>query len=386
MNRLEHVLAAAVLRVLRLLFDRLPIRQRVVLATARLSRLEGNLAYLHAAITRTTPDVAIVALLDPYSYGILGKLGYLLRMARGMYYLRTSSLFIVDNAYLPVHVAAHRPGTTVVQVWHAVGAFKRFGADTTTGLAEPEQSFLHRYYDYVICAGDASRAPYAAALRTPIERVLPLGVPRTDYFLDERALAQARERIVAAYPGLRARRVVLYAPTFRGRGRSKHGAPGFDAVALRAALPADHVLALKTHPNLDPRETPTVGFDVVLDPALEINEVFAAVDVLVTDYSSSVFEWALLRRPLVVLTEDLAAYERDPGLYLDPRTELIGRHVDDPEELGAAILDATVDDAAWSTFIARNLGGCDGHASGRFVERFLPAGMLPRASLRPENP
>jgi CDP-ribitol ribitolphosphotransferase len=386
MNRLEHVLASAVLRVLGFVFDRLPIRPRVVLATARLSRLEGNLAFLHAEIGRTRPNVTIVTLLDPYSYGILGKAGYLLRMARGTYYLRTSSLFIVDNAYLPVHVAAHRPGTTVVQVWHAVGAFKRFGADTTIGLAEPERSFLHRFYDYVICAGDASRAPYAAALRTPIERVLPLGVPRTDYFLDERALTQAREQILAAYPALRGGRVVLYAPTFRGRGRQKHGAPGFDAVALRAALPADHVLALKTHPNLDPRETPTAGFDVVLDPALEINEVFAAVDVLVTDYSSSVFEWALLRRPLVVLTEDLAAYERDPGLYLDPRTELIGRHVDDPNELGAAIRDASIDDAAWSAFIARNLGGCDGHASRRCIERFLPAGMLPRASLRPENP
>ena len=373
MNRLEHVLASAVLRVLGFVFDRLPIRERVVLATARLSRLEGNLAFLHAEIGRTRPDVKIVALLDPYSYAILGKLGYLLRMARGMYYLRTSSLFIVDNAYLPVHVAAHRPGTTVVQVWHAVGAFKRFGADTTVGLAEPERSFLHRYYDFVICAGDASRAPYAAALRTPIERVLPLGAPRTDYFLDERALAQARERILSAYPRLRGGRVVLYAPTFRGRGRQKHGAPGFDAVALRAALPADHVVALKTHPNLDPRETPTAGFDVVLDPALEINEVFAAVDVLVTDYSSSVFEWALLRRPLVVLTEDLAAYERDPGLYLDYRSQMIGTQVRDADGVADAILGGDFDLSGYGRFIAANIDARDGHASAVRFTGFRPA-------------
>jgi CDP-ribitol ribitolphosphotransferase len=371
MNRLEHALSAAVLRLLALVFDRLPVRDRIVLATARLARLEGNLAFLHAELLRARPERAVVTLLDPYSYGVLGKLAYLVRMARGMYYLRTSALFVVDNAYLPVHVGAHRRETTVVQVWHAVGAFKRFGADTATGLAEPERSFLHRHYDYVVCAGEASRGPYSAALRTPVERVLPLGVPRTDYFLDPEALRSARERMLARHPRLRAGRVVLYAPTFRGRGRAKHGAPGFDAVALRAALPADHVLVLKTHPNLDPRMTPTAGFDVVLDPALEINEAFAAVDVLVTDYSSSVFEWALLRRPLVILTEDLAAYERDPGLYVDPRTDLIGQRVDDPGGLADAIERATVDEAAWSSFIARNLGGCDGHASRRFVDRFV---------------
>jgi CDP-glycerol glycerophosphotransferase (TagB/SpsB family) len=373
MSRLEHVLASLVLRVLGLAFDRLPIRKRVVLATARVARLDGNLAFLHAELRRTRPGLEIVTFLEPYAYGLKGKLRYMGRLVRGTYLLRTSSLFVVDNAYLPVHVAPHRSGTTVVQVWHAVGALKRFGADTTSGLAEPERSFLHHHYDYVVCAGAASREPYAAALRTSVERVLPLGVARTDFFFDPTALAAAKERVLAAYPGLRAGRVVLYAPTFRGRGRAKRAAPGFDAVALRAALPPGHVLALKSHPNLDPAHVATAGFDVVIAADLEINEVFAATDVLVTDYSSSIFEWALLRRPLVLLIEDLAAYEHDPGLYLDARTELIGEQVARPEDLSRAIAEATVDEAAWTTFVARRLEACDGRASTRFVERFVPA-------------
>jgi CDP-glycerol glycerophosphotransferase (TagB/SpsB family) len=373
MNRLEHALATGVLRILGFLFDRLPIRRRVVLATARLARLEGNLAYLHAEIRRSRPRLPLVTLLEPYSYGIAGKLAYLLRLVRGTYLLRTSSLFVVDNAYLPVHVAPHRAGTTVVQVWHAAGALKRFGADTTTGLAEPERSFLHHHYDYVVCAGEASRRPYAAALRTPAERVLPLGVARTDYFFDPAALAASRERMFAAYPGLRAGTVVLYAPTFRGRGRAKHAPPGLDPVAVRAGLPPGYVLALKSHPNLDRALVSTAGFDVVIDPALEINEAFAAADILVTDYSSSIFEWALLRRPLVLLTTDLEAYERNPGLYLDARTELIGERVDEPRDLPRAIAEARVDEAGWTAFIARQVEACDGRASARFVERFVAA-------------
>jgi teichoic acid ribitol-phosphate primase len=372
MTRLEHALASTLLRILGFLFDRLPIRRRVVLATARLARLEGNLAFLHAEIRRARPRMEVRTFLEPYSYGLVGKLRYLARLVRGTYLLRTSSLFVVDNAYLPVHVAPHRPGTTVVQVWHAVGALKRFGADTTSGLAHPEHSFLHRNYDYVVCAGEASREPYSRALRTPLDHVLPLGVARTDFFFDPAALAAARERVLSAYPRLREGRVILYAPTFRGRGRAKRDAPGFDPSAVRAALPNGHILALKAHPNLDPALVSTAGFDVVVDRTHEINEVFAASDLLVTDYSSSIFEWALLRRPLVLLTEDIEEFERDPGLYLDPRIDLIGERVERPEDLPSAIARARVDDAAWTAFIGRQVDGCDGRASARFVERFVP--------------
>ena len=245
-------------------------------------------------------------LLEPYSYGLAGKLAYLVRLVRGMYHLQTARLFIVDNAYLPIHVAPHRRRTTVVQVWHAAGALKRFGLDTAAPMAEPERTFLHRYYDAVVVGGEWTRGPYAAALRTPIERVLALGSPRTDFFFDEAALAAARERVLAAHPELAGRRVILYAPTFRGRGLGKRAATGLDAAALRAALPADHALVLKTHPNLDPAATPTAGYDVVADPTAEINDLLALTDVLVTDYSSSVIEFALLRRPIVLLVGDLA--------------------------------------------------------------------------------
>jgi CDP-ribitol ribitolphosphotransferase len=371
MNRPEHALAAAVLRLLGWCFDRLPIRRRVVLATARLAYLEGNLAFIHAEIRRAHPDARIVTLLEPYSYRFVGKLAYLLRLVRGMYYLRTSSLFIVDNAYLPIHVAPHRPGVTVVQVWHAVGALKRFGADVAGGLRGPERDFLHRHYDYVVCAGERSREPWAAAFRTPVDRVLALGSARTDVFFDAAAMAATRDRLLGAHPKLAAGRVVVFAPTFRGRGREKHAGPGFDAAAVRAALPPGHVLALKSHPNLDPALVPTAGFDVVFDPSVEMTEVFAVTDVFVTDYSSSIFEWALLRRPLVLLTQDLAEYERAPGLYLDPRRDLIGERVDDLGDLVPAIVRARVDEARWTAFLAEQIEACDGHASARIVERFL---------------
>jgi teichoic acid ribitol-phosphate primase len=370
---LEYRLSAFVLRILGVLFGVLPIRRnRVVLATARLAVLEGNLKEIHDAIRRLRPDAEIVLLLEPYGYGLAAKVGYLLRLVRGMYHVRTAGLVVIDNAWLPVHVAPHRRGTTVVQVWHAAGALKRFGVDTLAPLAEPERTFLHRYYDYVVCSGEASRGPWSAALRTPVERVLPLGTPRTDPFFDPAAVTAARERALAAYPVLAGRRVVLHAPTFRGRGSAKRGDDQLDAAAVRAALAPEDILVLKSHPNLDPARVRTEGYDLVVPPGDDMNDLLALADVLVTDYSSSIFEVALLRRPLVLLVGDLDAYELDPGLYLDMRTDVVGTLVTDSAGVAVAVAAGTVDEAAYDAFIARHLGGCDGHAAERFVERFLP--------------
>ena len=208
-------------------------------------------------------------LLEPYAYGLAGKIRYLLRLVRGTYYLQTSGLVIVDNAWLPVHVAPHRAGTTVVQVWHAAGALKRFGADTLGGLEEPEATFLHRHYDYAIASGEAGREPWSRALRTPLERVLPLGTPRTDLFYDDAALAAAKARVLAAYPDLAGRTVVLYAPTFRGRGRAKAG-----SAALDAGGAAGDACRRPTRSSSSPTRTSTrpasatAGFDVVADPPI----------------------------------------------------------------------------------------------------------------------
>jgi teichoic acid ribitol-phosphate primase len=353
----------------------------VVLATARTPLLDGNLLAIHGALRRRRPDLRIELLLEPYSYGLRGKLAYLLRLFRGMVLLRTSGWFIVDNAYLPIHVMPHRSGTTVVQVWHAVGALKRFGWDSRRPLGDPERRFLHRYYDWVVCTSERAREPYARAFRIPADRVLPLGAPRIDALVQPGAVEAARSRLRERHPELRGRVVVLHAPTFRGRGAGKQAATHLDAVALRAALPADHLLVLKTHPNLDPAATPTAGYDLVLDPRLDLDEVLPAVDILVTDYSSSIFEWAWLHRPLVLLVPDLAAYEADPGLYLDYRTEMIGTLVTDTHGVAEAIRDAAVDHAAWDAFIAEHLGPVDGSVSDRFVDRFFgprPAGPTHR--------
>ena len=136
-------------------------------------------------------------------------------------------------------------------------------------------------------------------------------------------------------------------------------------------MPPEFALVLKTHPNLDPRATPTEGFDLVADATGDVNDLLPATDILITDYSSSVIEFALLHRPIVLLVPDLADYERDPGLYLDYRTEMIGTQVTDTDGVAQAIVGGLFDLTGYDAFIERQLGPRRGGASVRFVHHFV---------------
>lgn len=369
MSLLEYYLSAAWLRAIYYACLLFPVRRnKVVFASARAEKLEGNLAFIHAELVRQHPHVHVVLLLDRYSYGFWGKVAYFLKLTRATFHLATARAIFVDNAYLPIHIGPHRRATTVVQVWHAGGALKRFGLDTSPPNRQVENRFIHRYYDYVVVGSDDAIAPYSSALRTPMDRVVPLGIARTDFFFDEAAMAVARERVLAAYPQLAGKRVVLYAPTFRGYSDEKRPYQGLDARRLKKRLGEEFAIVHKTHPVFAAKTIEAAGYDAVIDTEFDVNELFCATDILVTDYSSSVFEYALLRKPLVLLVDDLASYERDPGFYLDFRYDMVGEFAETTEDVARIVSAGRFDLAAYDDFIAAHCQYDDGRASARVVE------------------
>jgi CDP-ribitol ribitolphosphotransferase len=369
MNRLEYALAATVLQVCSAVFSLFPIRQnKVVFASARSDKLRGNMRFIHARMRRTWSDAEYVFLLRRYSYGLLGKLAYMWSLIGAQYHLSTARLFVVDNAYFPVHVRRHRKGTTVVQVWHAAGALKRFGMDAAEDSRTTERGFLHKHYDWVIVGSKDAVEPYASALRTPADRVVPLGMARTDFFFDDEAIARTKAQLLDEYPQLGEGRVVLYAPTFRGYGRHKRLVDALDAVALKKQLPDDSVLVYKMHPVIDEAPLDLAGFDVVVGPQVGLNGLLTMADVLITDYSASVFEWAILGKPLVLFAPDLESYERDPGFYLEYPDELFGTPATTSAEVGEIIVSGEFDAGGAKRFAEKHMALADGDASARFVD------------------
>jgi CDP-ribitol ribitolphosphotransferase len=164
-------------------------------------------------------------------------IGASLESIRAGFHLATSRVTVVDDYYQPMYAVTPRPGTRYVQVWHAAGAFKRFGysvLDKEFGKTEEAVARFPIHTNYDVCLVSAMRyAPnYAEAFRQPLDRFdSSIGIPRTDVFFGA-ARDAAADGVMARYP-IAGRRAILYAPTFRGTSTSKARTPvGLDLQRL----------------------------------------------------------------------------------------------------------------------------------------------------------
>ena len=358
----------------------LPLRRRIVLATAHSERLSGNLAYVRGELERRGSAIPVVVLTHRPERGLGGRVAGLWHGLRAGYHLATARVTVVDDFFFPMYVIAPRPGTTFVQVWHASGAFKRFGysvLEKTFGADEQYVSMVKIHTNYDVCLVSSMRvAPYyAEAFDQPLERfVSDTGIPRTDVLFGQ--LAVERARAVRARYGLAdERRIILYAPTFRGENVVAASYDDFlELPRLAAELASDHLVLMRLHPFVRqglhiPAELASFAIDVSDHP--DINELMLVSDLLVTDYSSAIYEFSLLGRPICFLAPDYQAYERERGFYFDYLSGVPGPVFETTDELARYIRAAHFDLARVAAFRDANFDVADGHASEHVVDRIL---------------
>jgi len=361
-----------------------PVRGRVVLATSHADRIDGNLAYLRDELSGRKPGVPVRVLASRPARGIRGRLRMAVDALRAGYHLATAPVFVVDDYYFPMYVVRKRPGTTFVQVWHACGALKRFGysvLDKEFGVGEDfvRRVAIHSNYDLCLVSSMRFAPYYADAFRQPLERfTAALGIPRTDLFFDPDRMARASEAIRRRYGIGDARRVVLYAPTFRGARVTQARSPqDLDLALLRRSLGDDHVLLMRAHPFVRSRldlGAELAGFVIDVSDHPDINELMLVSDVLVTDYSSAIFEFALLGRPMAFFAPDHAAYERERGFYVDYPRFVPGPVFETTAALAEHLRAADFDTERVRRFAAESFDVADGRATARLVDRVvLPA-------------
>jgi len=327
-------LRAALVRLGFAVGRRMPVRRSVVLATSHADRLGGNLAWIRDEIARSHPGAPLTVLAWRPWGRRLARVRAAIGEVRAGFVLATSSLVVVDDYFFPMYVIRPRAGTRFVQVWHACGAFKKFGyslAGKAFGAGEARLDALPIHTNYDLCLVSSRRfiAAYAEAFRQPAERFTSeLGIPRTDLFFDAARRQAAAAEVRRRYDLPEGRRVILYAPTFRGERTTRALAPeDLDLGLLARELGRDHVLLQRAHPFV----TATMPADPALGAFVrdasghpDINELMLVSDVLVTDYSSSMYEFALLGRPIGFFAPDHAAYELERGFYFDFATGVPG--------------------------------------------------------------
>jgi CDP-glycerol glycerophosphotransferase len=295
---------------------------------------------------------------------------------REYYDLIARARWFVNNVNFPNHLVK-REGTTHVMTHHGT-PLKRMGLDLRSapdgGERKGMAAMLRRCarWDYSVSQN---------AFTTPIwERVYParyesleVGYPRNDALAaaTDDEVARAREKL-----GIRAgQRALLYAPTHREY--QKEFVPVLDVGALADALGSDWLVMPRAHYfyDADPhvRELHRQGRVLDVSDHRSIEELCLAADLLVTDYSSIMFDYGALDRPIVVHAPDLDEYESRRGTTFDVTSEGPGVVTRSDAELVDALHsgNALGDEAARmrAAFRARFCYLDDGHAAERVVRR-----------------
>ncbi|MDR2975621.1 MAG: CDP-glycerol glycerophosphotransferase family protein [Propionibacteriaceae bacterium] len=342
----------------------------VLLLTNRGDVLSDNLLYIDRALDHDAHAVTTIFLTQRPS-SVLARVW---RDLRVVWTMAQTQYTIIDD-FLPLVYTAHlRPGARLVQVWHALGAFKRVGYSRGgRDGGPPPTSISHKNYTDVIVSSDSVRPNYAEAFGVTLAVVHATGVPRTDLFFDpvdrEAASADLHRRV----PQLKGKRVILFAPTFRGQNKRTATYPEafLDLERIGARLGPDDLFVIRMHPFVTRTwPIPEAYRESIIDLSgfPEFNHLLLAADVLVTDYSSAIFDYALLHRPIVFYVPDLEQYVDQRGFYYDMERYLYGPVARDLPQLRQCLAHPTIDEDKWTQFCATFLNRCDGQATSRFME------------------
>lgn len=305
------------LRFLYLFFLPLKPKNKVVMLSRESDTPPVDFRLLEREIKRRSPETEVVYFCRKMTKQV-NIPSYCWMTLRSLYHIATASVAVADTYSIQLCVLPHKKGQTVVQIWHAIGAVKRFSyqcLDTPNGRTSQmaERMCMHKNYDYILCTSQATKAIYVEAFHTAPEKILVLGMPRVDYI--QRPAPGLRERFLAERPDLRGKKLMLYLPTFRdgvdeGTEKLLHAAAGMDELAL----------LVKPHPLSNfhvPRgNRPGQGWSTY--------DLMKVCDGVITDYSAASLEASLLHKPVYFYLFDYEAYKYNQGLNIDPNRELPG--------------------------------------------------------------
>lgn len=340
----------------------------VLFVSSRRDDLTGNIAYVNEVLQQK--DVKILFWLEPGKTKFI-KYKSLFSLA---YKIAKSGVVVVDD-YTPVlnDIWALKKRKQI-QLWHACGAFKTFGFSRVGKPGGPNLTNRnHRSYNYAIVSSPEIRRFYAEGFGIDKKNVLSLGVPRTDDFFKENYKNEIRKKIYEKYPMLKGKKVVLFAPTFRGNGVRTAFYPfeKFNVKKILDALGEEYVIIIKHHPFvLENHKIDDSVKNRVLDLSKEseINDLLFVTDLLITDYSSVIFEASLLDIPILFYAFDLEEYIVTRDFYYPFKNFVPGKIVRNMEQIIDAIQRKDYEQEKVIKFKERFFADLDGKASNRVAE------------------
>ena len=291
--------------------------------------------------------------------------------------LATAKYVFVDDASLILSSIPLRKETVAINLWHACGAFKKFGRSTAELKFGSSAATLDKYPNYGNLTHVTVSSPeviwaYEEAMHLPKGIVKATGVSRTDQFYDKEFVESRKQKLYEIMPEAKDKKVILYAPTFRGHVATASSPDRIDFERFCRELGNEYVIVCKHHPFVKnppiiPEELQHFARD--LTKYLSIEDLLCCADTCISDYSSLVFEYSLFEKPMIFYAYDYDNYCDWRGFYYDYSEFTPGPVVQTEDELLNSIknIDTQFDKQKVIDFKEKFMGSCDGHATERII-------------------
>ncbi|WP_158558791.1 CDP-glycerol glycerophosphotransferase family protein [Mitsuokella sp. AF21-1AC] len=235
-----------------------------------------------------------------------------------LYHFFTSSIIIFNNN-LPVWVFK-RHGQIFINTWHGGGAYKKIDKGFSKIPNQWKKKRIYRIVnsiDYVVSSCKRFSYVFEKDIGSSM-KFLPFGMPRNDIFFDANQMQHAVDLVREKYRIQPDKGIVLYAPTFRDNGMRIDLDVNRLLSSLQLRFKKSFILLVRSHPHLAKDIFSKVQRrDEVIDVSkyVDMQELLAAADVLITDYSSSIWDFSFTGRPCFIYANDLSSYKKERNFH-----------------------------------------------------------------------
>lgn len=350
------------------------VENRITFMSGRRDELTGNPKFVYDLIKDNKDvDFQFFMFSDPNGHNKPKNLLKFLKL------YSSSKVVIIDDYFRLTNIVQKRDETKLFQLWHACGAFKTFGYSRLGKRGGPKQTDSnHRMYDYAIVSSQEIAKHYAEGFGLDDECVIATGIPRTDIFMDSDYAKRVKEEFYAKRPHLKDKKIILYAPTFRGSGQMGAYFPtkSFNPNKLYEKIGDEYALIIKLHPFCKERykiKDEYKDYIIDLSDEDELNDLLFVTDLLITDYSSVIFEASLLDIPMLFYSYDVQTYISSRDFYYDYEGFVPGKIVLTEKDLLKSIINKDFDYNKVDAFKHKFFDNIDGNSSQRVADAVMNA-------------
>lgn len=304
------------------------------------------------------------------------KIKTLFTWSRLLWLISKQDYIFVDD-YVPIFKTITLcKKTKLIQVWHAGVGFKSVGYSRfgKAGSPLPKDS-CHRKYDYALVGGKGLVPVYEEVFGIDKEKIIPTGLPRLDNYLDENKIEKYKNKFYEDFPELKDRKIIMFAPTYRGNTQKEAYYPydKIDMDQIEELCKEKYAFIFKMHPFIkEAVEIPKKCQMYIKDLSKygDINEMFYVTDILITDFSSNIYEFSLQKKPIIFYAFDKDYYQLTRGVHrtLD---EACGNVCESFDEVIQVIKNETFELDKVNSFVKENFDEHEGLSSDLVIDKIL---------------